>query len=238
MQASRTQIPARERLIFALDVSTFDQARQLVEQLADSVSFYKLGLELLMSGRYFDVVEWLLGRQKKIFADVKFFDVPQTVGSAVRQLTRYPISLVTVHGNDAILQAACQAKGAMKILAVTVLTSLDQRDMEDLGFRVNIREVASSRAGRAVELGCDGVIASGLEVETIRQTVGPQPLIVVPGIRPEHNRPADDQKRTVTVSEAFSRGADYIVVGRPIRTAPDPRKAAQAIQTEIASIFY
>jgi orotidine-5'-phosphate decarboxylase len=238
VQAAPADLPTRERLIVALDVGTIEQARQLVNQLGESVTFYKVGLEVLMSGRYFELVDWLSEREKKIFADVKLFDVPQTVASAVRQLTQYPITFVTVHGNDAMLQAACHAKDRLKILAVTVLTSLDQRDMEDLGFRVDLREVVTSRARRALELGCDGVITSGLEIAAIRERVGQKLLVVVPGIRPGEHREPDDQKRTVNVREAFERGADYIVVGRPIRTAPDPRKAAEAIQAEIASIFY
>jgi orotidine-5'-phosphate decarboxylase len=228
-------IPVRERLIFALDVPGAEQAQALVERLGDSVSFYKLGLELFMSGGYFDLLGWLAARGKKAFVDLKFFDVPNTVGSAVRQLRAHPACFATVHGNDEILKAAVAEKGPLKILAVTALTSLDDSDLKALGFAVDVRTLVLSRARRALEIGCDGVISSGMEVEPLRREVGDQFLIVVPGIRPVAN--VDDQKRVVDVEEAFRRGADYIVVGRPIRAAPDPAKAAEEIQRRIAQVF-
>ena len=237
-------IPARERLIFALDVQTKDEAKRLVEKLGGSVQFYKLGLELFMADGYFDTVNWLTGLGKKVFVDLKFFDVPNTVASAVRQLKSYKPAFATVHGNDGILEAACREKGDTKILAVTVLTSLDQSDIRDLGFNrdmgfnedVKIEDLVYSRAKRAFELGCDGVISSGMEVRRLRQSLGNRITVVVPGIRPIKNTTADDQKRTVDVEEAFENGADYIVVGRPIKDAPDPRKAAEDVQERIAKI--
>ncbi|MEE8305691.1 MAG: orotidine-5'-phosphate decarboxylase [Gammaproteobacteria bacterium] len=230
-------IPRDERLMFALDVANGSQARRLVEQLGDSVSFYKIGLELAMSGDYFDLMDWLIANNKKVFADLKLFDVPATVGAAVRQLQNRGATFLTVHGNQSIMEAAVANKGNLKILAVTVLTSMDRGDMEDLGFDCDIPALVLSRARRALEAGCDGVISSGLEVAKLREHVDQQLLVVTPGIRPVENRPADDQKRVVSVPEAFANGSDYIVVGRPIRDADDPAAAAAAIQTEIASLF-
>lgn len=232
------QIPAEERLILALDVPGAAPARALVERLGDAVRFYKLGLELCMSGEYFPLIAWLRQRRKRVFADLKLFDVPNTVAGAVARLGNRGIDFVTVHGNDGMLEAACAARPeGLRILAVTVLTSLDEGDMRDLGFRTDIRSLVLSRARRALELGCDGVVSSGLEATTLRESLGDRPLIVVPGIRPGANRTTDDQKRTVDVEEAFERGADYIVMGRPVREAPDPRATAEAIQRRIRAHF-
>ncbi|MGI9329119.1 MAG: orotidine-5'-phosphate decarboxylase [Gammaproteobacteria bacterium] len=225
-----------DRLIFALDVPEVDQAKALVEQLGDSVSFYKIGLELMMTGGYFELIDWLLARDKKVFADLKFFDVPATVGRSVARLASRGVHFVTVHGNQAIMEAAAANKGNLKVLAVTALTSLDRGDLDDLGFQCDVRELVLSRARRALEAGCDGVVASGLELPAMRAEVDRRLLVVTPGIRPVENRPADDQKRVVTVEQAFSDGADYIVVGRPIRDAADPQAAAAAMQASIAQV--
>ncbi len=227
-------IPDRERLIFAMDVADPQAARQLVEQLGDSVVFYKIGLELFMAGGYFELLDWLVARGKKVFVDLKFFDVPATVAAAVKQLRNRGVTLATVHGNQAIMEAAAAAKGDVKILAVTVLTSLDRGDLDDLGFTVDVEKLVLSRARRALEAGCDGVVSSGLEAPMLRQYIDHRLLVVTPGIRPVENKPVDDQKRTVDVAQAFANGADYIVVGRPIRDAADPRAAAEAIQQTIA----
>jgi len=224
----------KDRLIFALDVPDADQARKLAKQLGDVVTFYKLGLELMMAGGYFQLIDWLKDREKKIFVDLKFFDVPATVGRAVAQLARRGVTFTTVHGNQGIMEAAADAKGDLKILAVTALTSLDRGDLDDLGFQCDVGQLVLSRARRALEAGCDGVVASGLELPAMRREIDRRLLVVTPGIRPVDNRPDDDQKRVVTVEQAFSDGADYIVVGRPIRDAADPRAAAQAIQETIA----
>ena len=230
-------IPNQDRLIFALDVADTRTARQLVEQLGDSVSFYKLGLELCMSGGYFELLDWMVGQGKKIFVDLKFFDVPATVAAAVSNLRNRGVTYATVHGNQSIMEAAGEAKGDVKILAVTALTSLDRGDLDDLGFKCDVRELVLSRARRALEAGCDGVIASGLEVAAMRAAIDNRLLVITPGIRPVDNRPEDDQKRVVTVEDAFRDGADHIVVGRPIRNASDPRAAAQAMQRTISELF-
>jgi orotidine-5'-phosphate decarboxylase len=230
-------IPVRERLIFALDVPDAEAARRTVNLLGDAVQFYKLGLELFMSGEYFTLLDWLVARDKKIFVDLKFFDVPATVSAAVRQLQNRGVTFTTVHGNQSIMQAAGEAKGDVKVLAVTVLTSLDRGDLDDLGFDCQIEQLVLSRARRALEAGCDGVISSGLEVKMLRQFIDQRLLVVTPGIRPVENRPTDDQKRVVSVQQAFEYGADYIVVGRPIRDAADPRAAAEMVQSQIASVL-
>jgi orotidine-5'-phosphate decarboxylase len=230
-------IPERERLIFAMDVADPQAARDLVERLGDSVLFYKIGLELFMSGGYFELLDWMVARGKKVFVDLKFFDVPATVAAAVRQLRNRGVTFATIHGNQAIMEAAAAAKGDVKILAVTVLTSLDRGDLDDLGFAVDVQKLVLSRARRALEAGCDGVVSSGLEAPMLREFIDHRLLVVTPGIRPVENRPVDDQKRTVDVAQAFANGADYIVVGRPIRDAADPRAAAEAIQQTIAQSF-
>lgn len=234
---STKTIPPEDRLIFALDVPSADDAKRLVETLGDAVQVYKVGLELFAAGGYFELIDWLVEKDKKVFADLKLFDVPETVRSAVRKLRERPITFVTVHGNDGILEAACREKGDLKILAVTVLTSLDQGDLNDLGFAADVHQVVLSRARRALEIGCDGVVSSGLEARALREHLGEKLLIVTPGIRPVENRPADDQKRVVTVEGALRNGADYIVVGRPIRNAADPYEAAMQIQGTIQGLF-
>ncbi len=232
---SNQNIASKDRLIFAVDVPDCGRARELVTELGDAVTFYKIGLELMMSGGYFDLLAWLLAKDKKVFCDLKFFDIPATVGSAVRQLKDRGASFVTVHGNQSIMEAAAQNKGdSLKVLGVTVLTSLDRGDLDDLGFACDVEDLVISRARRALEAGCDGVISSGLEVPKLREQIGQKLLVVTPGIRPVDNKPAGDQKRVVTVETAFANGADHIVVGRPIRDAADPRAAAEAIQATIA----
>jgi orotidine-5'-phosphate decarboxylase len=234
-QLSSKNIPPRERLIFALDVSTRAEATEWIERLGDSVVFYKIGMELLTSGEYFQVLDDLARRDKRIFVDLKFFDVPATVASAVKGLTRYPVDFCTIHGNNAMLQAAAAVKGSIKLLGVTALTSLDEHDLADLGFQCDAQKLVLSRARAALAVGCDGVVSSGLEVPDLRREVDHRLIVVCPGIRPVAN--ADDQKRTVDVRQAFENGADYIVVGRPIRNAADPRAAAEAVQQTIAAIF-
>lgn len=236
---SNKKIPRRDRLIFALDVPTVAEAKELVDQLGDSVRFYKLGLQLFMAGGYFELIDWLKSKGKQVFADLKFFDVPETVKAAVAGLKSRGVTFATVHGNDAILKAAVESGSGVGILAVTVLTSLDRADLTDLGFQCDVESLVLSRAKRALQIGCAGVISSGLEAPKLRQHLGQQFLIVSPGIRPVENKlvEADDQKRVADVEQAFRNGADYIVVGRPIRRAADPRAKAEEIQATIAKLF-
>jgi orotidine-5'-phosphate decarboxylase len=226
------QIAARDRLIFALDVPDRAQAVQWMERLGDAVSFYKIGLEMLSGGDYFDVLRELANRGKKIFVDLKLHDVPATVAGAVRGLARWPVTFCTVHCDSrAMLAAASEAKGGMRLLAVTVLTSNDETDLAALGVRGSVGDTVIARAKLAQAAGIDGVVCSGADLPSLRATA-PDLLTVCPGIRP--SGPAnDDQKRVVDVPTAFAQGADYIVVGRPIRQAADPRAMAEEIVTQI-----
>lgn len=231
-------IPAHERLIVALDVPDTASARLMVNRLGDAASFYKIGLELLMTPGFFDLLEWLKAERKKVFVDLKFFDIPETVARAVRNLGERGADFCTVHGNQPMMEAAARAKtGKLKVLAVTALTSLDQGDLNDLGFQCNVAELVLSRARRALQAGCDGVVSSGLEVEKLRREAPQELICVTPGIRPLTNKAETDQKRVMSPARAIQAGADYLVVGRPIRDAADPRAMALAIQNEIASAF-
>jgi len=236
--APSRKIANRERLIFALDVPDLKGAKELVTRLSDSVAFYKIGLELATSRHYFELLDWLLARDKKVFADLKLYDIPATVSAAVRQLTRSGASFLTVNGDRAVAEAAGSAKGEqLKVLAVTVLTSVAPDDLRAMGIGLSLEELVLLRARQAVAAGCDGVIASGLEAAPLRAALGADALIVTPGIRPADAKAKDDQRRVVTPSLAFRSGADHIVVGRPIRDAADPYLAATAIQEEIAGVF-
>ena len=234
---SNKPIAPVDRLIVALDVPDAAAAKAFVSELGDAARFYKIGLELFMAGGYFELLDWLVKNDKQVFVDLKFFDVPETVRAAVRALAGSGAAFATVHGNQAIMEAAARDKGDLKILDVTVLTSLDRGDLDDLGFACDVDKLVLSRARRALETGVDGIVSSGLEAPMIRKELGDKLLVVTPGIRPVENRPADDQKRTVDVAQAFRNGADYIVVGRPIRQAADPRMAALAVQKTIAEVF-
>ena len=224
-----------DRLIFAVDVPEIEQAKDLISQLGPSVDFFKIGMELMMTGDYFDLLDWLVEKDKKVFVDLKLFDVPATVSKAIKRLSKRGAYFTTIHGNQSMMEAAAAEKGDLKVLAVTALTSLDRGDLDDLGFDCAVEELVISRARRAYESGVDGVVASGLELTRIRKAVEDKILIVTPGIRPLDNRQTDDQKRVVTVEQAFQDGADYIVVGRPIQNADNPREAAELIQESISN---
>jgi len=230
-----SDIRAQDRLIVALDVPTPREARELVGRIGDAAGFYKVGLELFSSEGYFDLVTWLASEGKKVFADLKLHDIPETVRRATANLRACGANFLTVHAYRSVMEAAAREKGAMKVLGVTVLTSFDQRDLEEMGSTKTIEQLVLDRARGAAETGCDGVIASGLEAAALKKQFKDRLLIVTPGIRPVQT--SDDQKRTVDVAQAFAAGADYIVVGRPIRQAPDPRAAAAAIQETIRKIF-
>lgn len=235
MSKAPLDLSPEERLIFALDVPGRAQALEWIDRLGDSVRFYKIGMELLASGDYFKVLDDLALQGKKVFVDLKFFDIPATVAGVVRGLSRWPVSYCTIHGwHPAMMQAAAEANANpdMRLLAVTVLTSMDGADLRAMGIDADPEQVVVQRALAARQAGIDGVIASGLEAGPIRRAAGAGFSIVCPGIRP--GGPAgDDQKRSVGVAQAFADGADAIVVGRPIRNAPDPAAAAAAIQAEI-----
>ncbi len=235
---SRAPLPLRadERLIFALDVPGRAEAIDWVERLGDAVSFYKIGMELLASGEYFDVLDALAARDKRVFVDLKFFDIPATAAAVIKRLSQWPVSYATIHGWHPAMMEACAAANSsdMRLLAVTVLTSMGRPDLAQMGIDREPVDVVVERALAAQRAGIDGVIASGQEAAPIRAATGTGFSLVCPGIRPG-GPVGDDQKRTVGVAQAFADGADAIVVGRPIRLAADPQAAARAIQQEIAS---
>ena len=229
-------IPLNERIIFALDVSSKDEAERWLDRLGDQVQFYKVGLQLFLAGG-FPVIEMIVNRGCQVMVDLKFFDIPETVALAVRELKNKGATFITVHGNDPILRAAIKERSTARILAVTVLTSFDESDLRAMGLTGTIQDLVYLRAKKALELGCDGVVSSGLEAQRLREGLGDRLLIVVPGIRPGVNDvvAADDQKRIVSAGEAIRNGADHIVVGRPIRDAADPVAIVRQMQDEIAA---
>lgn len=229
-----SSVPIKDRLIVALDVPTTDQASAIVKNLGDAVSFYKIGMQLQFAGGI-AFVDQLISRNKKVFLDSKLFDIDETISRAVENVARMGVYFLTVHGNGKTIRAAVHGRGTtdLKILSVTVLTSLDAADMADLGYEgVNIEKLALFRAGKALEAGADGVITSGKEAAAIREMAGSKLTIVTPGVRPD-GTPINDQKRVVTPREAIRNGADYVVVGRPVLQASDPRKMAEGILGEI-----
>lgn len=227
-------IPLSERLIFALDVSHLDDVSRWLDRLGDHVHFYKVGLQLFLAG-WFPAIEMILARGHKVMVDLKFFDIPETVALAVRELKNRGATFITVHGNDPILRAAVQERNGAKILAVTVLTSFDESDMREMGFTGTIEDLVYHRARKALDLGCDGVISSGLEASRLRAGLGNRFLIVTPGIRPGINDelPEDDQKRITSAYQAIRDGADHVVVGRPIRDAKDPVAVVKNMHEQI-----
>ena len=226
---------AREKLIVALDFWDIADARKLVEDLGDEVSFYKIGLGLQLAGG--DAFAIDLKRQgKRVFLDYKWQDIEETIKTAVRRAADLGIDFLTVHAAGGILKAAVEGRGAsnLKILCVTVLTSMDAEDIKEMGFPCNVEDLVLARATKALNAGCDGVIASAREAAKIRMQTNNKLMIVTPAIRPRGSM-LDDQKRTTTPSEAIQAGADYLVIGRPITADPDPEHAAAAIIQEIAS---
>lgn len=234
---SSKPIAPRDRLIFALDVPTRAEALAWIDRLGEAVTFYKLGLEFCMSGNYFEVLDLLVARGKNVFADLKFSDVPATVRGAVANLSRSGATFCTLHGTSGVYAEAVEVRGAMKLLAVTVLTSCGPEDVAEMGWPGPVEELVSMRARKAIAAGIDGLICSGQEAARLRGEVGEMPLLVTPGIRAARERGSDDQKRTMTLGEAFRAGADHIVVGRPIRQATNPHAAAAEMQNEIAQLF-
>lgn len=233
---STTSIPLQERIIVALDVDSPEQARDLVKKCESHTSFFKVGLQLFM-GSWFDTVDWIVDRGHKVMLDLKFFDIPETVKLAVEQVNSRGVSFATIHGNDPIIRAAVSARGDMQLLAVTVLTSFGEEDMRAMGMTQSVADLVYFRAKRALELGCDGVVSSGLEAEKMRQDLGKKLLIVTPGIRPGANvrDNSDDQKRIVTAGMAIKNGANHVVVGRPITRAADPIQVIEQMQQDIAA---
>jgi len=225
------QLPASQRLIVALDVPTAAEALALVDRLEAHVRFFKVGLQLFLDAG-FAVCDALAKRGHKVMLDLKFHDIPQTVALATAQLASHDIALATVHGYPQVVAAAAKAKGAAKILAVTVLTSLGQEELQQSGFAGSLAELVALRAETSLAAGADGIGCSPLETAMLRKALGPRPIIATPGIRPLDSA-RDDQTRTATPHAAINAGANHIIVGRPITKAADPARAARDILAEI-----
>ncbi len=224
---------ARDALIVALDVETVETARTLVNELGESVSFYKIGLELAFAGGL-DFADDLKAAGKRVFLDLKLHDIGVTVERATRQIARRGVDFLTVHGYEQTMRAAREGAGesGLRILAVTVLTSYDDADLRKAGYAQDVTATVASRATLAKEVGVAGLILSPMELSAIRALVGPQMLLVTPGVRPQGGA-SNDQKRVASPGEAMKAGANHLVVGRPITRAQAPRKAAEAIVAEI-----
>jgi orotidine-5'-phosphate decarboxylase len=219
----------KEKLIIALDVADISAAKKLVEEIGDDGIFYKIGLELMMSGEYFELIKWLKNRGKKIFADLKLYDISQTVARSVKNLAQHEIDLLTIHtASHEIMSAAAQNKGKMQVIGVTVLTNLDALDLVEMGFdpKISLENLVLKKAEMALNSGLDGIVASALEAPNLRQNLGDNFLIVSPGIRLEAIAD-DDQKRVADVKTALKNGVSHLVVGRPITRNNNPRSAAQ-----------
>jgi len=227
-------IAPRERLIVALDVSSVEAAQAVVDRLGDTVSFYKIGYQLGFAGGL-GFSQRLIDAGKQVFVDLKLHDIANTVAQGVRSVARLGATFLTVHAYPQTMKAAVEAReNRLRILAVTVLTSFDDADLAAAGYAMTVPELVARRAAQARDIGVDGLVCSAEEVANLRAIVGPKLALVTPGIRPAGTDPGE-QKRIATPSAAIAAGADYLVVGRPILAAADPKAAAEAIVAEIAS---
>jgi orotidine-5'-phosphate decarboxylase len=231
------KIDAKQRLILALDVPSLEEADRLLASVEGAVGFVKIGLELYTAAGP-EIIRRAIKRDKRVFLDLKFLDIEETVRRATAQVAQMGVEFLTVHANRKALQAAVEGRSnsKLKLLAVTVLTNFDSGDLRDMGIQWGVEDLVVARAKLAAEVGCDGVVASGAEPQAIRQKVGRNLIIVTPGIRPT-DVGTDEHARIATPSQAIKAGADYLVVGRPIRDAADPRTAAQAIVAEMQAAF-
>lgn len=225
---------ASDKLIVALDTDSIEEARPLVKELDGIVHFFKIGLGLQLDSSTNGFIRELISQGKKVFLDYKYLDIEATIERAVSRAAKIGVSFLTVHGNSSIIQAAVRGRGAssMKLFSVTVLTSLDANDLKEMGYSCPVEELVLYRASQTVKWGSDGVIASAREAALIKDRVSDKLLIVTPGIRPQ-GYGTDDQKRTMSPKEAIEAGADYLVIGRPIIGAPNPRQAAVEILAEM-----
>jgi orotidine-5'-phosphate decarboxylase len=229
------QLEPRDRLIVALDVSSVEAAQAMVARLGNTVSFYKIGYQLAFSGGI-TFARTLTGAGKQVFVDLKLHDIGNTVAQGVKSVARLGATFLTVHAYPQTMQAAVDAREAgLRILAVTVLTSHDDNDLIEAGYDSSVAELVARRAEQARAIGVDGLVCSGEEVAKLRTIVGPKLALVTPGIRPAGSDPGE-QKRIATPAAAIAAGSDYLVVGRPIIAAADPKAAAEAIIAEIASV--
>ncbi len=230
---AKTPIPTKDRLIVALDVPSTDEAREIIAACGDSVNFYKIGHQLIPIGGL-DLAQELIRADKKVFLDFKFYDIGNTVKSGVASVAQLGCHLLTIHGDRDIIDGAVKGRGesALNILAVTVLTSMDQKDLEELGYTGTVEDLVLKRARMAVDGGCDGVVASAQEVVRLRKELGDDFIIVTPGIR-SAGVATDDQKRVMTPGDAIRAGSDYLVMGREITQAADPKTAAVHVFAQI-----
>jgi orotidine-5'-phosphate decarboxylase len=236
MQAAApgSSFDARDRMIVALDLPDVATARTMIARLGDSVAFYKIGYQLAYAGGL-SLVGELADAGKKVFVDLKLHDIGNTVAAGVASLSKLGATFLTVHAYPQTMQAAVEARGGTtRILAVTVLTSYDDDSLEAAGFRLGVSDLVMHRAAQAHDLGVDGLVCSPLEATLLRERIGPTMCLVTPGIRPAGSA-AGDQKRIMTPARAIAAGADYLVVGRPVLEADDPKHAAESIVAEIQS---
>ena len=226
-------LDARERLIVALDVPSVAQAEAMVARLSDSVWFYKIGYQLAFAGGL-SIAAGLIAAGKQVFLDLKLHDIGNTVAKGVESVAELGATFLTVHAYPQTMKAAAEAKrgSRLRILAVTVLTSYDDADLAAAGYELTVRELAAARAAQARDIGVDGLVCSAEEAAPLRDIVGAGMVLVTPGIRPAGSA-TGDQKRIMTPAAAIKAGADYLVVGRPVVEARDPRAAADAIVAEI-----
>lgn len=224
----------RDRIIVALDMASTENAEAMVDRLGDAVSFYKIGYQLVFAGGL-QFAEALAHSGKRVFLDLKLHDIGHTVAKGVESIARLGATFLTVHAYPQTMHAAVEARAdsSLRILAVTVLTSYDDADLAAAGYDFAVSELVAERAAQARDIGVDGVVCSGDEVAAVRPIIGPSMALVVPGIRPVGSA-SGDQKRIMTPAAAIKAGADYLVVGRPIIEAKDPKLAADAIVAEIA----
>ena len=232
-------IDARERLIVALDVDTIPDAQKMVESLEGVVGFFKVGLSLQLAPGVEDLIRSLIERRKRVFLDYKYYDIAATLKRAVSMAASLGVSFLTIHGSSALIRGAVEGRGksGLKLFTVTVLTSMDVADIAEMGYtNHSVEDLVLFRARKALEAGCDGVIASGREAKAIKSILKGSLLVVTPGIRPD-GYPEDDQKRRTTARQAIQAGADYLVVGRPITEAANPRSEAERFLAEMQDAF-
>jgi orotidine-5'-phosphate decarboxylase len=232
-----SKIVARDRLIFALDVPSAAEAERLLDRLHGHLSFVKVGLELYTAAGP-DMVKRIVERGMRVFLDLKFLDIEETVKRATARVASMGVDFLTIHANRKALTAAVQGRegSALKLLAVTVLTNFDGNDLRDMGIQRTVQDLVTARTLLASEVGCDGVVASGEEAAALRQKVGPRFTLVTPGVRPA-GKGVDDHARATTPTQTISAGADYLVIGRPIRDAADPAATVADIVAEMQTAF-
>ena len=230
---NKASIPLEERIIFALDLADPHEALALVDRLAGQIRFFKVGLQLFFAGGW-PVVDYIVAKGCKVMLDLKLYDIPATVQLAVRQFADRGISFTTVHGYGPVVEAALAAETGIQILAVTVLTSFGAEQVSELQYPGSVDDLVLQRAQTVLKLGCHGVVCSAREATLLRQRLGQDFIMVTPGIRPS-GADLNDQQRVATPGRAIADGADYLVIGRPIRDAADPDACIADIQREIAA---